>query len=210
MTTEKETVQTEETPKPKIEDSPEFKEALQRAIRQGTSKYQRSEAAAKKQAAATAAQLDSIQGELAKAREDAEIARLAGDDVDAAEKVRRILQREQAAEKRWKEAESQLAMGRAVLRDATMQTLHVQYGIPIEDLEEYETAPDMEIAALKYEREQRSKLPQKPGAKKEEEEERESKAIDTADGRLGSTKIPAPGTKEFEEFYGKVKAGFSR
>ena len=92
----------------------------------------------------------------------------------------------------------------------SMQTLHTEYGIPISDLEDFETLADMKIAAVEYENTQLKKA-QKPGAKaKVEDEERESKPLDTAEGRLGSVKIPQPGTKEFEEFYGKVKANFSR
>lgn len=209
VTENKETVPAEEA-KPKIEESPEFREALQKAIRQGTSKYQQQAAAAKKSEKAAAAQVQAIQDELAQAREAAEVARLAGDDVDGAERVKRILQRERAAEKRWKEAEDRLATAEEYDKRLSMQTLHAQYGIPIADLEDMETLPEMKIAAVEYENTQLKKA-QKPGAKaKVEDEERESKPLDTNEGRLGSTKIPAPGTKEFEDFYGKVKAGFSR
>ena len=206
---QKETVQTEEA-KPKIEDSPEFKEALQKAIRQGTSKYQRQASESAKQVKATTAQLQTIQDELAQAKEAAEIARLAGDDVDAAEKVRRILQRERVADKRLKEAEDRMVTATEYEKRMTIQTLHVEYGIPIADLEDLETVSEMEIAALKFERDQLKKGAPKPGAKKEEEEERETKPLDTAEGRLGGVKMPKPGTKEFEEFYSAVKANFSR
>lgn len=206
MTTEAErgTTTTEEQAKPKIEESPEFKEALDKAIRQGTSKYQRQVSDANKKVMATQTQLDQIQEQLAEARQQAEIARLAGDDEDAAVRVKRLMERERAAEKRNKEAAEREDRVLGYERRLSAETLHTQYGIPLAELEDLEDVKDMKIAALEWEREQTKKAAAKTTTKPLDEE-RESKPLDTGEGRIGTKQPPKPGTKEFEEWFQEKK-----
>lgn len=83
--------------------------------------------------------------------------------------------------------------------------------MPIADLEEFDTMAEMEVAAAKYQIAELKRAAGKPASKANaEEEERETKSLDTAEGRIGGVKIPKPGTPEFEEFWTRVKQTANR
>src|SRR3990167_2306404 len=121
MVSEKETVQTQEAPKPKIEESPEFKEALQTAIRQGTSKYQQQAAEARRDLKRTTAQVQTLTEQFEQARRDTEVARLAGDDEDAASRIKEQVKFRDEIEKRHKQLEEREQRVQEIERRASVK-----------------------------------------------------------------------------------------
>ena len=199
MTTEnKEITQTQEAPKPKVEDSPEFKEALRRS----TSKYQQQASEARRETKKLAGQIQTLQEQMEQAKNEAEIARLAGDDVDAAARLKEQIKFRDELDKKQKQLTEREERVLELERRTSIRLLHEEYGIPTSDLEEYETLEEMEKAALKY---QLAEL-KKGNGQKPKPEERETKPIDASDGRLGSVKLAKPGTPEFEEQWERAKA----
>ena len=202
VTENKETTQTQEAPKPKVEDSPEFREAVQKAVRQSTSKYQQQASEARRETKKLAGQIQTLQEQMEQAKNEAEIARLAGDDVDAAARLKEQIKFRDELDKKQKQLTEREERVLELERRTSIRLLHEEYGIPTSDLEEYETLDEMEKAALKY---QLAEL-KKGNGQKPKPEERETKPIDASDGRLGSVKLAKPGTPEFEEQWERAKA----
>tara|TARA_Y100000034_G_C6782173_1_gene349690 strand:- start:123 stop:785 length:663 start_codon:yes stop_codon:yes gene_type:complete len=166
--------------------TPEEREAQRQAAiktdaetlaRQMTSKYQKETAAARKQVSEMQKQQQDLSDRIAKAEEDARVARLAGDDDEEADRIRERMR----LEKQLEERESRVGV---LERKHTMQYLTQEYGISEALLEDYDTAAEMETAAKDHQlqtlREEVARLKEGPVS---EPEEPKQPGFDVATGR---------------------------
>jgi len=150
MTTEEKVQKTEELQAPKIEESPEFKDALSRAISQATSKYQSDASTARKEARNVQKQLAELQTQLEQVKGEAEVARLAGSDEDEADRVRQRLQLQRQIDGKAKELTEREERVQEFERRTTLRLLSERYGISVDELDKLETAEDMERTAKDF------------------------------------------------------------
>ena len=191
-----------EAPKPRIQDSPEFKEALSAA----TSKDQRRLAEANKKLKTAGEQITSLGSRITQIEHDAEVARIGGDDEGSRDSAKKLLDLKQQLEKRAKDLQGREERVTGLERQMTIKSLAAEHGIPEDELEECETAAEMVEAALRFAL-GKAKSTQAKGAT-ETEPERESKKVEASDGRVAGRKIPDPITqpKEYAEYLVAVRA----
>jgi len=153
---------TEEKAQPKVQDTPEFKDALRLA----TSKYQSATAEAKKGVKQLEGRVRQLSTEIEQSKQEAEVARLAGDDPDAADIAKKLLLLRTELEGSAKELEEREERVSGIERRATIRMLTEEYGISSEDLDSLDSADEMEKAAMKFKLNALSKEPEKEPAEK--------------------------------------------
>ena len=173
---------------PAIQETAEFKEALRKA----TSKYQTDASQARKALKDNQQAFSKLEEQVTSLQNEVELAKIAGDDDEEKEKGKRLIQaRQELARDRKKLADERQEV-QGFQRNLAMQSLTIEYGIPVEELEKYETATEMEIAALKWERGQRDKKGKGEKPAKKEEEEGESGRFEAGEAKRGGVKMPDP------------------
>lgn len=188
----------QEVPKPRIQDSPEFKQALS----ESTSKDQRRLAEANKSLKTAQKQIGDLTSRMTQIEHEAEVARLGGDDDEGRGAARKLLELKQELQKRSQELETREERATGLERQLAIKSLTAEYGIPASELEDLETAAEMDRAALLFALNKAKTSPQ--NGRTETEPERESKKVEASDGRVGSQKIPNPITEP--EAYAKYLA----
>lgn len=128
---------------PKIQETPEFKEALSKA----TSRYQSQASQATKKAEEAQGRLREMETRLRDVEQEIEVARLAGDDEEEAKRIRERLALNKKVDERQRDVEVRERAVETLYRTQAITLLSNRYGIPVEDLESYETAAEMEKAA---------------------------------------------------------------
>ena len=128
---------------PKVQDSPEFKEAL----RQATSKYQSETSRARKESKDAQAKATDMETRMKDAQQEIEVARLAGDDEEEAKRIRERMSLSQKLDQRQRELDERASQIENLARKQTIAHLSARYKIPAEELETYETANEMVVAA---------------------------------------------------------------
>ena len=193
---EKPQVSEPSAPKPRASaKTPEQQVAEVRSIEQ------RKAAAALKRAEAAEKNLADVRREHAVLVREMTILREGGVDEDTEARVRRLAKLEDDITLRGKQAlEAE--------RLASMRLLHMEYGIPIDDLESYDSPEKMENAALRWALEQERKAPRP----KDEEPEPEPKPAERpgyARGTGSSTikSVPDMSKEEFAAYSERLKAG---
>ena len=125
---------------------------------------------------------------LSKAQGDLEIAKMADpDDPDSTAKVRRLLDQRSELEERGRKLAEREEYATGLEARLVKQTLSTTYGIPVEDLEQYDNSKDMELAALRYQLDQ---LKNASPAEEQEEEEVTSGKFESGEGQSSVKKPP--------------------
>lgn len=200
MTIEQEQVKEGVKPDAPVQESPEFKAALSTA----TSKDQKRLAEANKGLKTAQKEIIELTRQVAALGREAEVALLAGDDGEGKDVARKILEARAEVD----EARSALKQERGEItvlqREYTIQSLAKEYGVPVSELEDLETVPEMRLAAVTFQNEQLRKGATDP----KDEEELESKSIDRSQGRVGGKSIPHPisDPEGYKKYLAEVRA----
>lgn len=161
----------QETPPVKAPGAPTLEK-----LRELESRYQAREAAANKRAAQAEAELNRLRQEMEALKAELEEARLYGDDEEAKQAAKALREQQRQfleAKRQWEAARTQEeARILAAKKALAAVTLEATYGIPAEELMDCETTEQMEIKALRWEREHRRTQPEKPKPAPESGEQR--------------------------------------
>jgi len=129
--------------RPKIQETPEFKEALSKA----TSRYQSQASQATKKAEEAQGRLQEMETRLRDVEQEIEVARLAGDDEEEAKRIRERMALSKKLDEKQRNVDAKEQAVETIARTQAISLLSTRYGIPAEDLEGYGTAAEMEKAA---------------------------------------------------------------
>ena len=198
--------------KPKPAAKSFSQEEMQAAVSAATSKYQQDAAEARKGQKEIGKQIKALEAQIAEAKQEAEVARLAGDDVEEADRVRERL-------KLQKELDKREIVVKALEHKASLTILSGKYGIPSKDLEDAETFDEMEKIAKDYyigqlEAARDARLAESNGAEPERKPGFDVGAPKGSPGQTDYMKMalstkPEDGAK-FEEMVRRAKSGKAR
>jgi len=185
----------------RVQDTQEFKDALSRA----TSTYQKQASDARKEVRTATQQIAQLSTRITETQREVELARLTGDDDEANDAATRLLDFRQELNSRQSTLEEREGRVNEIERFSTIRLLSEEYGIPQADLEDFDTAPEMETAALKYKLASLGS-PNGGGGTLPTEVEKVSKPIDSSEGLSSKGAMPDPLThpKEFEAYKSRV------
>lgn len=191
----------EQPNKTRIQDTPEYKDALSKA----TSTYQKQASDARKESRGLAGEITKLNERITQTQREVELAKLTGDDPEAQTAAERLLDERTAVNSAKAAVEEREQRVGEVERTSTIRVLSEEFGIPQADLEGFDTVSEMRIAGLEY------KLASNGTSsgeveKPEAEVEKESKPIESAESLRSKGPIPNPIThlKEFNEYAKEV------